>query len=638
MCGIAGFNIGQDVADGFGVSRAENIAHDSLLYNRHRGIHAGGWYVQYDTPQGEDGKQSRLFKQPGDPKNITVFPQGKPVTMAVHTRAATGGSPENVDNDHPLVVEDAVIVHNGMISNDKQLKMQLAAQMDGDYKFPTVDSCVLAGGLNLAVKDWYDEDNLSKFAGFLQHQVLGSVAMAGSLGSRPGVQVLARTHGSPLVVARHKLLPVVLWASEADAVFKMMGRFNLSYGDFWVAPLDADSLLIADHGVIVNSMSWGHKSGWGSHSSGKWESWRRLSPYMDDVTVRDLTSTSYSPGWPCKDDFPTSIFMHDTEKHFPYRSLTAARMFEEKNRFDVDVLQLAAEATQIYFMAPQAMLAKGFRASTNRFYLLFGEKCPLTEIVVTGLGTVLDVCYHKDPDSLLFPRWQEKPAKKKEEEKVSDDPLAKMFGAAIDYKEPRELFDADDATNRRIRPYGERRIQNQLGMHNATVSSLYRGDEPRKCMIATVGCAITVDKHCTEHDKWLTAHTRLEALACSVFREEAMLTAANADSLFDLSATYLLDVKLSYYSADEAHKDVCKLTTHSWQPWIGQRVTGDTYMLVEEECSRCFARRTISDDFIWLDEDEFVLLDPVSGEIDGSMTYSEMLGLAARPNPMLEGV
>ena len=346
MCGIGGYNIGSEVATEFGQRRAARLTRDVLLYNRHRGINAGGWYVQYDVPLSDmDGKYTRTFKQAGDPLGIDCFPEGKPVAMAAHTRAATSGSPDMLENDHPLIVGDSVIVHNGMISNDTQLKYSLSTAMGDGFVFPEVDSSVLAGGLNLAVQDWYDDGQLQKFVDFLSHDVHGSVAMAGSLATKPGVQVLARTGGSPLVVARHKSLPIVLWASEPDAVWKMATRFQKKHGDFWVAPMSTNSMLIVDHGRIVNSFSWDTVPSWNFRA--KSYTMQRHTPYFGDKTLVRSYTTTDEYMWANDSRYPNSAFLYDKDSHaWVLKELSVSEMFKDRIKFDPDILQMAAEATR----------------------------------------------------------------------------------------------------------------------------------------------------------------------------------------------------------------------------------------------------------------------------------------------------
>jgi predicted glutamine amidotransferase len=63
--------------------------------------------------------------------------------ILIHTRAATQGSPENNDNNHPIVSASAVGIHNGMIYNDDDLftnySLPRLARVDSEAIFRLVD-------------------------------------------------------------------------------------------------------------------------------------------------------------------------------------------------------------------------------------------------------------------------------------------------------------------------------------------------------------------------------------------------------------------------------------------------------------------------------------------------------------------
>ena len=66
-------------------------------------------------------------------------------TAIIHTRYATKGSPENNDNNHPIIVGDTVGIHNGSIRNDDQIIAEVGTgrtgEVDTEAIFRLIDSC-----------------------------------------------------------------------------------------------------------------------------------------------------------------------------------------------------------------------------------------------------------------------------------------------------------------------------------------------------------------------------------------------------------------------------------------------------------------------------------------------------------------
>jgi glucosamine 6-phosphate synthetase-like amidotransferase/phosphosugar isomerase protein len=149
MCGIGAFQIINNEAD------AAQVARVLLRQLESRGRDAAGvaWHKDGETfvcKDNTNGKQlaRMLEKQIGD-------------TGIVHTRWATQGSPENNDNNHPIDVGGVIGVHNGHISNDKQL-LQLCV----DYKrCAQVDSEAVFALLAHAPSDWSLADRVRDVRG-----------------------------------------------------------------------------------------------------------------------------------------------------------------------------------------------------------------------------------------------------------------------------------------------------------------------------------------------------------------------------------------------------------------------------------------------------------------------------------------
>lgn len=117
MCGIGAFQIKNNEVEGAQLARVllrllETRGMDASGVAWHEG---GQTFVQKSNIAGSE--LARQFKQPIGSTGI------------VHTRWATQGSPTNNDNNHPIDVGGLIGVHNGHISNDKQL-----LQLCSDYK------------------------------------------------------------------------------------------------------------------------------------------------------------------------------------------------------------------------------------------------------------------------------------------------------------------------------------------------------------------------------------------------------------------------------------------------------------------------------------------------------------------------
>ena len=126
MCGIAGFCLGPGkdrTEEDYSTIREEFTR---LLVNcQVRGVDAAGAFVvnkgignifYYKAPK----KASHLTE---DAQFLSLMDKIGPDTVAVigHTRAATTGSPKENSNNHPIIDDPIIGVHNGMIRNHREL-------------------------------------------------------------------------------------------------------------------------------------------------------------------------------------------------------------------------------------------------------------------------------------------------------------------------------------------------------------------------------------------------------------------------------------------------------------------------------------------------------------------------------------
>lgn len=122
-------------------------------------------------------------------------------TALLHTRAATLGSPEQKENNHPLI-GDCVVVHNGVIHNHERvfsdMKWERKAEVDSDIIRAIIDY----NGFEKSVVD--DLDRLA-----------GSAAFAALHPKWPDHMLFGRS-GNPLVFSTDRNF--LMWASEKNAL------------------------------------------------------------------------------------------------------------------------------------------------------------------------------------------------------------------------------------------------------------------------------------------------------------------------------------------------------------------------------------------------------------------------------------
>jgi glucosamine 6-phosphate synthetase-like amidotransferase/phosphosugar isomerase protein len=181
MCGIAGFCLNvEDHVD----ARKLSEALLKQIISRGRDATGAAWYngkrneVRY-TKAPYSAKtfiETRLPSMPSGVKNVIL-----------HTRFATQGDKKFTANNHPIVVENLVGVHNGHISNDDAI----LASYPNHKRIGQVDSEAAF------VMAKYEENPLEAFT-----QIQGRAALAWIDGDNGRELNLARVTDSPLCVAQ----------------------------------------------------------------------------------------------------------------------------------------------------------------------------------------------------------------------------------------------------------------------------------------------------------------------------------------------------------------------------------------------------------------------------------------------------
>ena len=230
MCGIAGFCI----------NREEHIDARALAKSLLQGIEVRGkdatgaaWYNGKDKEmyyikapkRAQDFCRNELWRLPSGVKNVIL-----------HTRWATQGSPKNETNNHPIVIGNLVGVHNGHISNDKDI-LKFARDYYGHKRIGEVDS---EAAFAIAK---YSPEPLNDFANTLN----GRAALAWIDGDRPRELNLTRVTGSPVAVAQTKMGSFI-FASTKPILEKAMKENNLPID--WIDEMNEYEYMKIRNGVI----------------------------------------------------------------------------------------------------------------------------------------------------------------------------------------------------------------------------------------------------------------------------------------------------------------------------------------------------------------------------------------------------
>lgn len=202
MCGIAGIYL-FDPADANLPPRDEIESFiDGLLKGiEHRGRDATGVVALQRA-----STQPHLEKADTEASTFVKWRQPLPEQSRIvlcHTRAATKGSPSNLDNNHPVVHKTCYVTHNGHIRNDDELfeqhKLDRIAQVDSEI-----------------IPALIDKHGLDKVHLALQELEGGFAIAAVQPEKHPDTLVLAKGRNSPLVYLQTP--QGLIWASTRTAI------------------------------------------------------------------------------------------------------------------------------------------------------------------------------------------------------------------------------------------------------------------------------------------------------------------------------------------------------------------------------------------------------------------------------------
>ena len=210
MCGIFGISYGP------GGPAAEPIGPAEMMKKMfpaivHRGRHAWGYMYWNEAADGIDYfKSAGSATAPGATTDMVVEAPTDTRWLVGHVRAATSGSAEDNDNNHPILHHNIVGVHNGVLTGYEEILKQTGRQV----ATAKVDSEAIFA----AVNKWGMKKGLAKLKG-------DAVAVFADT-RNPHLLRIARLHGRPLVIATTEAGSLI-FASE-ECVLKATG---IKYAD-----------------------------------------------------------------------------------------------------------------------------------------------------------------------------------------------------------------------------------------------------------------------------------------------------------------------------------------------------------------------------------------------------------------------
>jgi len=171
-------------------------------------------------------------------------PNANLVSIIGHCRMPTKGSPENNYNNHPIVTENIVGVHNGVIANDDDLfnkfrkNITRIARVDTEIIFQLVSHFTRRFGSNETIK------SIKETA---KHLKGGYACALLNIGS-PYNLFLFR-NGSPIRILYYPAVKVILFATRENFILSAVKPFEDYLGD----PIEIE--VISGMGIAFNLFS-----------------------------------------------------------------------------------------------------------------------------------------------------------------------------------------------------------------------------------------------------------------------------------------------------------------------------------------------------------------------------------------------
>ncbi len=269
MCGISGiFSFNK-----LNVEESRHYAAKLLLEIMSRGKDATGIAV-INT----DTNNIRMNKAPitaseflSNPDYMNII-SGEFNIILLHTRAATTGLPSNNMNNHPIYSKDFnnIMIHNGIINNDEELKRQYNLKCDAE-----VDSEVILSMYNI-LSACKQRKRLRR----AMEKISGSAAIA----LYDSKRLFLYRHTSPLAIGYMPEKDIFLFSSETENIEDTLSESKVFYGIFKTSVLNENVIIhkLDNNQIIdidfssktiatdtVEMKSWEY--GYGHYNSGYWD-------------------------------------------------------------------------------------------------------------------------------------------------------------------------------------------------------------------------------------------------------------------------------------------------------------------------------------------------------------------------------
>lgn len=246
MCGIAGFQLSTTERKDI---NSRLLAQHLLLAIEHRGTDATGaaWvdptlnrHQVQKAPQAARDFVSRLVLAKRAPSAI------------LHTRQATQGMPQQNENNHPIVVDGVVGVHNGIVYNDNTVMADLKAGV-GAPRVAEVDSEALFAAVAYGSQPKADGQPMY---GISDTDALEKVSAAAAIAyyhtDTPEILNLARLESNPLIMAQ-TVGGSFLFGSETEVLTGVAEAMNLAID--WLSIAEEGMFFQVRDGRIITEQS-----------------------------------------------------------------------------------------------------------------------------------------------------------------------------------------------------------------------------------------------------------------------------------------------------------------------------------------------------------------------------------------------
>ena len=389
-----------------------------LLMNQHRGIDAAGYCIGH-TVEGEH-KVSILRSDQTPSEFVDThllggkrFVEGNVLTLGAHTRAATLGAPEVLENNHPVSYAGIHVTHNGSIRNHEHIRSQIPEQIRDSLA--EVDSAVLPYLFAFKNFDPTDHSALENFFAQFAITVEGSCAMHVQFEKYPGVSLFVRGEGSPLTVGVAE--GAIVYGSEVESAASVAQALSLP--DVTYFSLDVGTVLLVVDGAVAHTLRFIEKKVASYTNFGHKKHVPEWFRYSADGSI--FESDHYFAHW-SRSNAPKSVLVGGLSKKVSKHLLVMSNS---------DIKKEMKASVGVKLLADASMLVVYDNDVTKRYYAIFGDssKENVTEVVMSKNGTILDIFYWDVPAKKrsLKKKWlfvKKKEEKKKEEgEKAEGKPI-----------------------------------------------------------------------------------------------------------------------------------------------------------------------------------------------------------------------